>query len=83
MARRAAWLLGGLQKPAQKALPGFKGALEVRNVLDLLRADLDYVTTAATVDQHAALTGRSTHTAVWRDTPEGREQQTRDRRCRR
>jgi len=57
-------------------LPGHRASIDPARLLDLLRADADYQATAATRDQHAALTGtdlRDTAGGIWADTAEGRE----------
>jgi hypothetical protein len=75
---------GGRREPTEKALPGFKQAVDPDRLLDLLRADAHYQAAAVTPEQQQALGGpgqRDRAAATWDDTDEGRQAENDRRRA--
>ena len=76
--RHPTWRLfaGGLARPVRDTL-GIDVQLEYRRLLDAVRADANWLLSAATAEQRAALEGRDPRTppgTVWEDTDEGKLQ---------
>jgi len=67
-------LAGGLQRPVAEAL-GIPGQVRAEGVFQALRADADFIKTAATRQQREVINGPASPTphdeAIWTDTPEG------------